>query len=45
MGRVTCHLVAVLHAFRCPTGGGHYVFVRPFVRAGVLALRVVGLTA
>lgn len=42
---MTCHLVSALHAFRCATGHGSFVFVRPVVVAGRLSLKVIGLVA
>lgn len=40
---MSCHLVAVLHAFRCPIGHGSYAFIRMVVVRGAISLRVFGL--
>lgn len=42
---MTCHIVAALHAFRCPTGGSGSVYIRLAVEHGRIVLRVLGLVA
>lgn len=38
---IHCHLIGMMHAFRCPTNDG-YIFVRLVAKHGSVVLRVIG---
>lgn len=45
IGHALCHVVPALHAWRCPAGGSHEVFVRVTVVGTRIIVRVIGLVA